>query len=532
MFYKPGSGSMWDPSVIWHDGRYHMFCMHMDEGTASWNGMWLALSEDGVHWKDYGRVLEEELPVCKMFVYRQGDRFGMNMGSISGRTGYGNDTLRYFESEDLIHWKHLYDNHPDPKWYDERERWDHMYVIPKNEERPEDGYWGYVVATPAGEAAGAWGMQESQDGVSWNPIEPPEILWGKLPPSREFEGGGCERIGDRYYYIGGGCPPYAGNFGYGVYTFTADNPAGPFKPDLEAFRLCGFSGLRGRVFVQTLAAFCRGEKEILVSNSILAPAPDGAGPDENWLLPLRKAVVDPEGHLRLGYWKQNDAIKGKQLELTKEEFRLLYTGKEKAGAAQGEWEAAEFTLSSDLILGMKTESLAQKVPLFDTQYQLFDSHMVAVLDRGLDIGKGIVLEGTFQASVHPERGEVRARCWRPSAAGFYLEENPGSGTAVMMEVGDPLSRKTHIGRIHCAEDFSFESLDVTGPGCATVTGLDNGKKHAFRLFLRRNMFELYIDDLLVQTFFTAGMPSGRLGFVVQNAACILEDIRVWEMNDL
>ena len=31
------------------------------------------------------------------------------------------------------------------------------------------------------------------------------------------------------------------------------------------------------------------------------------------------------------------------------------------------------------------------------------------------------------------------------------------------------------------------------------------------------MFELYIDDLLVQTFIVPDAPTGRLGFMVQNA---------------
>ena len=61
-------------------------------------------------------------------------------------------------------------------------------------------------------------------------------------------------------------------------------------------------------------------------------------------------------------------------------------------------------------------------------------------------------------------------------------------------------------------DFHFESLDVTGRNCATVTGLDNGKAHSFRLWIRGGQLELYIDDLLMQSFFFE-RSTGRVGFI-------------------
>ena len=75
----------------------------------------------------------------------------------------------------------------------------------------------------------------------------------------------------------------------------------------------------------------------------------------------------------------------------------------------------------------------------------------------------------------------------------------------------------------------FDSLDATGPGCATVTGIDNGKKHSFRFWIRNDMFELYIDDLLFQAFFTEG-ATGRLGFFAQNGSVTFGDLKAWQMN--
>ena len=50
--YQPSVGSFWDPTVIFANGKYYMYTMYGGDGV------WLATSEDGVHWKDYGVVLK------------------------------------------------------------------------------------------------------------------------------------------------------------------------------------------------------------------------------------------------------------------------------------------------------------------------------------------------------------------------------------------------------------------------------------------------------------------------------------------
>ena len=56
---------MWDPSIVWHNGKFHAFMMYAKQGR---NGLeaghcLLATSTDGVHWRTEGVVNEErELP--------------------------------------------------------------------------------------------------------------------------------------------------------------------------------------------------------------------------------------------------------------------------------------------------------------------------------------------------------------------------------------------------------------------------------------------------------------------------------------
>ena len=40
---------------------------------------------------------------------------------------------------------------------------------------------------------------------------------------------------------------------------------------------------------------------------------------------MRKAIVDAQGHLRLAYWRQNDLVKGKEIQVdTADELRFFF----------------------------------------------------------------------------------------------------------------------------------------------------------------------------------------------------------------
>ena len=114
----------------------------------------------------------------------------INHGSFSGRPNTDNDTLRFYESSDMENWEYMFENHPDSRWYNPVGRWDHMYVIPKDDASPEKGYWGYVVATPHRDREAAFGMMESADGYQWNILPPPIIEWGDVPKVGMLEVGG------------------------------------------------------------------------------------------------------------------------------------------------------------------------------------------------------------------------------------------------------------------------------------------------------------------------------------------------------
>ena len=60
--YQPSTGGqIWDPSVTWWRGKWYAHAMYQSPGdrTNVYTSGWLATSQDGVHWEDWGAVAPE-----------------------------------------------------------------------------------------------------------------------------------------------------------------------------------------------------------------------------------------------------------------------------------------------------------------------------------------------------------------------------------------------------------------------------------------------------------------------------------------
>ncbi len=479
MIYKPLSGSMWDPSVFFDNELFYAVMMYNPDGNSTNADLFagcpdglaascglIAVSDDGVHWRDGWIVTPEPFAAdgnryFKAFIAKLGDMFIMNHGvqQADGRQ----DILRFYESNNLHEWLPLFNSNPDSQWYEVAGRWDHMYMLPKDENDPTAGYWGYPVATTRPELPRAMGMMESVDGREWTILSPPEVLWGDIP-EMNLEIGGCEKIEDKYIIIGGQL--HYLSTGYSMYTLISDHPCGPFRPDTEAFRLCGTSSSACGWGVSFLAAWCRGKNgEKLISNYISVPS-------GTWMLPLRKAVFS-DGHLRLGWWDENDILKGKIIEPEINDVPIEVTGN--------------------------------------------NSHIIEWLPCEFNLNTGVIIEGIICANSNGVN----------SAAGFAFSEKNEGVIEIRMGIGKPDKCETQIGRWNIITGFSCE--DVTGKGCATVRGIENNTSHRFRLLVRHDIFELYINDLLVQTY--AYRPQGgRIGLIASEANVNFSNIIAYNMT--
>ncbi len=481
LLYRAPEGTLKDNCVIWHEGVYHLFTMYRfsEKGgeQEQWRNVWSATSTDGVHWKDVGPVIKDApFGIYAMKVWKAGDRFVMDHGSF---TGEKQDVLRLWESTDLVHWTYL-----GPE-YDVRcpdgGRIDHMDVFPET----ENGitvYYGFAVG----------GMLKSEDGMKWKWMgELP--LTDNIPIRVVQEPGGCQRIGNRYYLLVGGF--YPGSFEYATSTYISDTPAGPYRPDYPAFRLNGYSG---RELVALWAGYCRLPHETLLTNYMLDP-----GGHFWWHAPLKSAVVDNAGHLHMGYWKGNEALKGTELPCDVN----------RAGVVSPRTKDT-LVITSDL-LTLKAPAHPQIRWITPGAPNL----AVALLDTSFDMDKGCVVEGSL--SVKATDGLVFP------AAGICLEQNNQEATAVLFETWG----QTEIGTLYCSEAPRFEPKDRTGFGCATVAGIPVGETCSYRFLIHKGIFEIYLNDLLVQTFSAAHL-TGRIGFLVQDGEATFTCPKAWEMSTL
>ena len=502
MIYKPSTGRFKDNSIIWHQGKYYLFSMYSPVAEEDFRNVWMAVSPDGVHWEHLGPVIKDApFYIWAMAVHRVGDRFIMNHGSFS-RPGVQN-IISFWESTDLVHWTfmgHDVDLTPDRRWYHPDSRLDCMSVVAVKE-NGNDAYYGY--------ATGPGGFLESKDGIHWQGLPPPRVEWDTVPPPPTpkdeggFEVGGCHLIDGRYYLVGGWFN-YMGATGYGVYTLIGDTPVGPFRADAAAYRLCGNSTR----WVAMWARFCQTDTELLVNGYLYSGYTYETG--ETWLPPIKKAVVDGNGHLRLGYWAGNDALKGQPLAAGLDRCRTVHP------------EASDENASCELTdNGLRIQAQPERNSILRTDIPT----TVALIDLSRDFNRGIVVEGVLRVTCRDPRLVA-------SSVGFYLEETPGTGTAILLHSYG----RTDIGRLTLATPLAFTVEDSVGPGCAAPAGLAPHMPHRFRLLARKNMFELYLDDLLVQTFNTThapehpGLTPQRLGFVVQNGLGVFEDLKLWAMT--
>ena len=313
------------------------------------------------------------------------------------------------------------------------------------------------------------------------------------------------------------------SYGFGAYTFVGDRPFGPFKPDLERFRLSGNSRREVTWF------------------SHQTPLPDGSILAALWLSHDRppeipslsfaigalKRYVTRDGHLRLAYWEGTEAAKGAEVAdhaVERVHPRALADHPQDAVVAG----TGTLEISADR------------------------NGVIALFCRSFDRDRGFIMEGELTAW---ESRTVIETHHHAAGAGFYFEVTPGEGVAM---VPDTLG-VTRSGCLRYADrritdrdayaqiglvqaragvfdgTLAFDPEDTVEPfGHAAFCGIRHGRKHGFRLLARGDYFELYIDGLYVQTYLLPEKQAAgqriRAGFCVLDGRCVVERLRASEMS--
>ncbi len=282
MFFQGrGLGGQWDTWLYYHEGTYYLFILAGPGGK--WNGISMARSRNGATWEDLGIVLRRAegvkwLGTGSTWKSPRHDKDGKYFLNFSEWRG-DRQTIFFAESSDLLHWKRLgngFEFKQDDRWYKPKGRWDCIYTIP----HPGGGLYGYWTADP--KSGPGVGFGQSLDGVRWEALAPPAFVDG----APHGECGAVEKIGDKYYMM-------LGTRGAMV-TLWADRPEGPFRPARKNFRL-----LAGQTY---FSRFFPTPRALLVNHHSISR--EGV-----LFAPLKQAVVDGEGTLRLKWWAGNEALK-------------------------------------------------------------------------------------------------------------------------------------------------------------------------------------------------------------------------------
>jgi len=485
MFYKPTLvPAMGDQWLYYHGGVHYLYHLY-EQPAGQLHGVYLATSTDGVHFDEVGPVIKKQEDAGWLgsgSVWRAGDKYIMNFSEARAH-----QSISFAQSEDLIHWQRLgdeYRSNPDPRWY-EVGRWDCIWALP----RKEGGFWGYLSANPwrrssqhpTGLTYRSAGMLQSDDGVRWNAVAPPVFEWGDTPEMVNVEVGAVREFNRKYYMLVQTWGPYAGgtylgNTAPGMYTFIGDTPKGPFRPDTKAFRLLGNTHNRSTHFLR----FYEPPNEVLVNHFLFTRSMKA------WLAPLKKAALDRQGHLRLAYWRGNDAVKGKPIPVE-------IASHDTTSRDQNDPKSPVSAVSGQLIVDGRA------------------GIAMAPLGNEFDIVNGIVLEGALE--IHPSENT-------PGRCGIYLQEKPEQGTAVVLDTDG----RTQLGKLRLQGETAFEPDDFV------QAGITPERKHTFRLLTRQYMLEFYLDDQLIQCYSMPETATGRIGFVVHGGRGVVGRLKAWEMT--
>ncbi len=240
------------------------------------------------------------------------------------------------------------------------------------------------------------------------------------------------------------------------------------------------------------------------------------------------------------YWEGNEALKGKRIDTPITYTDHCYATENKTTLTD------EYAKVTDDVLKLHTKTwyfVLKNPPVMS----------VAMVDRKIDAGKGLIIEGNVLVKGEsPSLLEGES----PVLFGLILEEKECFGTAILFHS----FLQTQIGTLDWSNGINFKMEDEFGfLGSAPLGGIVKKVPHTFRLILRRNMFEIYLDDHYVQTFNTThehGAPPDsiwnlthnpdpdydkkydihigdfprRLGFLCQYGTCFVSDLKLYEMN--
>lgn len=451
IFFTPSpdkSGYLWDVWLTIHEGKYYLHYLAGKEPGRAFDNISLAISDDGVSWTEHGTVVPlspESRTMGSCGVWPScGEglpKFIMNLSEGRGKAVEYN--MPALGSDDLIHWQRLDAKHDlmrDTRWYEPDGRWVGISVIP----HPEGGYYGYWSATAKPETRGLFGFGRSNNGLDWEALPPPATEGLARGGVREL--GGAAVINGKVYLL------YCAGQGE-MTAFIGDKPEGPFRIQEKNARV-----LFGHTHFARFADSGDGSGPLVVHHILGASELDT--PPLASFAPIKRAIADEEGILRLTYWEGNDRLKTHPVSV-----RLADAAAAKPGSR------------------------------------------MRMIENQFDAARGLVLEGRI--------AKPKGTRFLSVNQGLYVETSPGRGIGIMVTGG-----LVRLGTIR---------------GDATAFRMDSfinrqwtpGPQSRFRLLLRGNLLEFYLNDHLIQSYALPESATGRIGIIHNGDVDCIDQLAAW-----
>ncbi len=301
----------WDTWIYFHNNTYYLY--YLSGRMGEWDGFGVAVSNDGLHFKDIGQVMTTSDKNEGYFgtgsVWRSplpgdGELFYCNFSEWR-KTKKGVEQQIFFaKSNDLLHWDKLGEDsyfECDDRWYvaDEQNggRWDCIFPI----ERDQGGYYGYYTAKVKGRIG--FGFAETEDGYHWASLEPPILDLNGHDVTGEVEVGAiCKHQGKYFILLSNQTSP--------GFVAVADRPEGPFcvQKTNPALMNAG-RGMWSAYFMRFFSA----SGELFVNHHSISKEKNAHNHEIISLAPIKKVWFDPGNTMYLKWWKVNEGIKGEPI---------------------------------------------------------------------------------------------------------------------------------------------------------------------------------------------------------------------------
>lgn len=499
MLYKPKKERLWDTWIVPYQGKYYLFYIRVSEGGTRWDGISLALSEDLLHWEEYGTVLTKHPDAIWLgtgMIQRIDDHFIMN---FSEERPAGRQVICFARSEDLLHWERLEEESlPDSRYYltaddkmcDFMARWDSIGIdgAPDCGEPP---YYGFVTASAPADIpghSGAVGLVTSEDGVHWQclpcPLATRDFNAYEVPEHLCLNG--------RHYlifsvsdYLGGRRGTRARFLEGGVYYVVSDQPYSGYTVPPGDPLLLGTRDYESPCMKTVGRLLRQPDGEILLYYQWGELNGDG------WVgVPLLLSEAEP-WRLQLRYWPGAEALKGEEQILSHrlEPVRKL------------------------------PEQVAPCVCWEHTEDALRFTH------QGSAGGVWLGIENTCKSS-WPMEGIVLEG---------ILRVDQGLGAGFLFDAGEQhfiahFNFRDSVLEFGWLRDGWAAGVNVM-PLCHSKQRLGYALNHRVRLLVRNCFVEVYLDDVYADGFrFEAPIQLGRIGFVSDQASGLFGSLHIWKMN--